>query len=995
MPWDPLSDPSLSSDILFDFDAMSGISQSGGFVTSWASLVGAGVAIPASTGPAYSATGHNGLPALLFTGNLAERLTFTPTGMPTGHADSTTIVVAQNLCGTAGGTVTGYGNAVSTNDSRRLDGSTTNTLSIGFFGRSFLTPVDWTGTDKIIIASFNSPSLMQLSVNGSTEGGLQFSVSLITSAAKGRIGCGLSDTGPWNGAIQRVIYIRRKLTPLEIGKFNGYLADRYGLTGLLPADHPYKSAPPTISSIATDQPGWYYNSVWSDNFASLSLRTGLVYSGNTTGYNAPTSKGTWAPLGHSYMTDPSGIADFGYGYFLNPAFDRSGTDPSFPPLQMLDITTDGFVLKASESYPLIRASMPTTGGHPSFLSSMVSTTQSMKLQPPYAREYTFTVNNQTSPAKFPAAWGLSDLYNGTISITGSAVGNVLTVTVCGTPPPGQGITSLMQLAFDGQGLDGVRIGVGGTGTGATGTYNLTLTLPTNFTASISGTTMTVTGANSGTDYALRVGMTVQTVIGSGVTAGTKITARVSGVGLNGTYTVNHSQTVASTQMSCSVGSIATSMGFQHLEIDDYERFGDTFSNNISSQSIHMPIGSYDRGANFNLGVGTLGVQHVTRLVHNADFIYLFTDGVLTSKIANSFDTPLNPNHAVLNMAAGLGFESYPGTISARILGTTLTVGAQSSLSTKVLPGATLTGAGVTAGTVIQPYGTGGTTGTSYIGTYALNNSSTVGAAFTGTVVISSIASITNANPGVITTSTPHGFNNGNLLTITNSNPSAYNVTNKTITVLSSFTFSYATDTSALAPYVGSGSASNNILTVTGSTGFINTGNVEIITGTGMLTSTSVTNQISGTANGDGVYQINQSSSSNGAALTINHGLLVSGCVGEPTMTVRKVEIFAPSSNTSGLYPPAPPVPLITWGGGFTAGAIPVATSSSTTVATLSGASTYTLLDYNGAAPSGLTISGSDVVTSGSLSAGSFDFYIRGIDASGVPGIAPKLTAVIS
>ena len=65
----------------------------------------------------------------------------------------------------------------------------------------------------------------------------------------------------------------------------------------------------------------------------------------------------------------------------------------------------------------------------------------------------------------------------------------------------------------------------------------------SFTASISGTTMTVTAVASG---ALSVG---QVFTGTGVTAGTSITAFVSGTGSTGTYTVSASQTVASTTMT--------------------------------------------------------------------------------------------------------------------------------------------------------------------------------------------------------------------------------------------------------------------------------------------------------------------------------------------------------------------------------------------------------------------------------------------------------------
>ena len=66
---------------------------------------------------------------------------------------------------------------------------------------------------------------------------------------------------------------------------------------------------------------------------------------------------------------------------------------------------------------------------------------------------------------------------------------------------------------------------------------------TSFTAAITGTTMTVTAVGSGT---VAVG---QQITGTGVTAGTVITALGTGTGGTGTYTVSASQTVASTTIT--------------------------------------------------------------------------------------------------------------------------------------------------------------------------------------------------------------------------------------------------------------------------------------------------------------------------------------------------------------------------------------------------------------------------------------------------------------
>ena len=73
-----------------------------------------------------------------------------------------------------------------------------------------------------------------------------------------------------------------------------------------------------------------------------------------------------------------------------------------------------------------------------------------------------------------------------------------------------------------------------------------------FAASISGTTMTVTGSPTGV---IQVGMLIS---GSNVTADTTITAAGTGTGGTGTYTVSASQTVASTTITgtirCIVGT---------------------------------------------------------------------------------------------------------------------------------------------------------------------------------------------------------------------------------------------------------------------------------------------------------------------------------------------------------------------------------------------------------------------------------------------------------
>ena len=69
-----------------------------------------------------------------------------------------------------------------------------------------------------------------------------------------------------------------------------------------------------------------------------------------------------------------------------------------------------------------------------------------------------------------------------------------------------------------------------------------------------------------------------------------------------------------------------------------------------------------------------------------------------------------------------------------------------------------------------------------------------------------------------------------------------------------------------------------------------------------------------------------------------------GSIGNPALTVQSVEILAPTSNTTGIFPPAPPTPVLTWGSDFTDGTLR-APAAGTVVATLSGAATYRLIPY--------------------------------------------------
>jgi hypothetical protein len=86
--------------------------------------------------------------------------------------------------------------------------------------------------------------------------------------------------------------------------------------------------------------------------------------------------------------------------------------------------------------------------------------------------------------------------------------------------------------------------------GGTGFVNGAWCAPSTFTASISGTTMTVTGTPSSPVFPEMV------FTGTGVTANTKVQSQLTGtMGAAGTYTVTISQTTASTTMTSVAGPL--------------------------------------------------------------------------------------------------------------------------------------------------------------------------------------------------------------------------------------------------------------------------------------------------------------------------------------------------------------------------------------------------------------------------------------------------------
>lgn len=177
----------------------------------------------------------------------------------------------------------------------------------------------------------------------------------------------------------------------------------------------------------------------------------------------------------------------------------------------------------------------------------------------------------------PATGALSSIpplvkFTASIAAGGASTPDVLTVTAVS-----QGQLQVGQLIFGAGIPGGTYIDSLGTGKGYTGTYNLStineltvsseaMTSPSvpapavSVTGSIATTTMTVSAVGSGQVY---IGMAVN---GTGVTAGTVVTAFGTGVGGTGTYTVNQSQTVSSTTLTDTANVLIPNATISHYNV---------------------------------------------------------------------------------------------------------------------------------------------------------------------------------------------------------------------------------------------------------------------------------------------------------------------------------------------------------------------------------------------------------------------------------------------
>lgn len=225
-----------------------------GLISSWTDAV-SGVAVTAALAerPTWSATSLNSAyPGLTFNGAGSATNGMTNTSyaaLPTGStAGEIWLVGTQAFPGSNGqtGVAVGYGGTSA--DRRRLIRVATSTVSRGRIddGSTSLTDTAIVADGSIILGGNWSGTTEGGRINGNIMNPATATiVSLATLGTRLRIGAGNATTvaSTWAGVISEVI-VTTTLTVLQRQQLEGYWAWAFGLTSILPAGHPYKSARP-------------------------------------------------------------------------------------------------------------------------------------------------------------------------------------------------------------------------------------------------------------------------------------------------------------------------------------------------------------------------------------------------------------------------------------------------------------------------------------------------------------------------------------------------------------------------------------------------------------------------------------------------------------------------------------------------------------------------------------------------------------------------------
>jgi hypothetical protein len=383
----------------------------------------------------------------------------------------------------------------------------------------------------------------------------------------------------------------------------------------------------------------------------------------------------------------------------------------------------------------------------------------------------------------------------------------------------------------------------------------------NCTASITATTMTVTAVSSGT---LSVGSFIS---GTGVTAGTTITALGTGTGGVGTYTVSASQTVAATTITgtnIAVNTTITALGSGTgstgtYTVNNSQTVGfitingtSTVLNVTAAASGALVVGDILTGvgvtlntkiATFTTGTGGIGkytVNNAQQVLPRTITTFSNTVGVYSiSTTQNVASTTITTASTYLNVSAVAG-----GIVSV---------------------GDALSGTGVTSGTTVIAYGTA----TGGIGSYEISISQTVSPttiSATSNVLNITAFSVGSISVGDVVTGT--GVTGGTLVTALGTGTGGVGT--------------YVIDKSQLVASTAITTLSTTLRITAVSYGSIFVG--QSVSGTGVTGGTTITALGTGTG-GIGTYKVSTAQRVTSTALTLLTPVTFAATNGSPVIVV--------------------------------------------------------------------------------------------------------------
>lgn len=279
--WTPLDLPTLS--VFFDAQTEGAVTVDGsGYVTGWTDDYAGLATTPnggATSAITYSATGLNGLPAIVMGG--------------TGNAWLSS--AGSISCGTLA-IVAQYKTGVETTFTTEFPGMISVGTSQAIYVANGSAQSNW----------FNSAGLTTGTRKGDSQFSIPTSVALpmppTVHTATGEIITGAIHIGGdrnfanygWQGAISLVIGTSIQLNTSDRQKLEGWCAWHCGLEGDLPIGHPYKSAPPTTTDNVVNYGGITPTYEWDAAQGFLGLEDGSVtlWSDRVSGATLNTVAGT-------------------------------------------------------------------------------------------------------------------------------------------------------------------------------------------------------------------------------------------------------------------------------------------------------------------------------------------------------------------------------------------------------------------------------------------------------------------------------------------------------------------------------------------------------------------------------------------------------------------------------------------------------------------------------------------------------------------------------